>query len=793
MTSRPPRRSGTGTGRGRRIAMIVAGIGLVYVIAVGAVVLLQRPGRVTGQQTSVLFAVGDLGGPQSGPAADLVSMLSQHRMDALLLLGDMAPPDGSQGAWQDGYQPVFGQLDSKVRPTPGEIEYAPPSAAPYFSYFDARTSSFANAPYYAFSLGDWRIYSLNSEIDQSMPGSEMYEWLRNDLTTTQAGCVAAFWHTPVRTAGPGELDAASMGTIQSLLAAMGADIVLTAHDENYQRWAPTDGVTSFVVGTGGAGSQAVTRSSDQLRTNDAPRAGALELDLRSGGADYQFITTDGSIPDSGSIRCHGRPSGELPRPPTPTGLATIPGTKGVKITWTPVTGDPAPIGYLVYRGSDPIGFTEGSAFTDTELPPGASVLYTVRSVASTGARSLPSDPVHSGGSAPGYTDYAWSSPDQNPSAPTEDKPQSKLWFADGSWWGILWGPDPAKSTRSAYFIQRFDLGAQAWVNTGVMVDDRDRSHADVLWDPATKNLYVASTIDSGGIKLFRFSYADGIYALDHGFPVRLTEDGSESVTIAKDSKGVLWVTMTQLPDGSGQCVAGQPCLVRVMHSTTADWVWSAPYEVPVDGAAVNHDDISAVLSFGGRSIGIAWSNQQLGAFLFAIHADGASDRAWTVETVEVAPRGSDDHLNVKADGAGRVYLIGKTSLNDPANASPKSPLMELWVREANGSWRAAPVWAVEDDVTRAQIVVDEGAGRVYAVAAQPGTGGSIYLKSASISDLVFPAGLGTVLLSSSDMNNPTTTKQTVSLSDGILVLAGDTANRTYWHTVITKSLAGAGN
>jgi hypothetical protein len=792
VTLRRASEPGSGRSHRRRIGVLVAVVGVVYGIVVGAFVLIQSQGPAPSNQSAVLFAVGNLGGNGSTQAKDLVGMLSRHRMDALALLGDLAPPDGGPTSWQDGYAPIFGVLDSRARPTPGDMEYTVQDGAAYFAYFGKHSRTFTGAPYYAFTLGDWRIYSLNSQIGEATPGSGMYEWLRHDLSTATSGCVAAFWHDPVRTAGPGDADIGNMSAIESLLAAEGADIVLTAHDENYQRWAPTDGITAFVVGTGGAGLAPVTRPSGDLVVNSASGAGALELDLHAGGADYQYLTAGGSIPDSGSLRCHGRLTAALPRPATPGGLAVTAASKGVSLSWTAVSGDPAPIGYLVYRGSDLVGFTEQPAFTDSSLPSGASVLYTVRAVAATGTRSLPSDPVHSGGTALGFTDYTWATQDQNPASPTADKPQSKLWINDGSWWGILWGNDPAQPSRSSYFIQRFDQADQAWVNTGVAVDERNRSHADALWDAGTKTLYVASTIQSGGAKLYRYSYASGSYTLDDGFPVRLTDDGSESMTIAKDSTGTLWVTMTQLPDGSGACASKQPCVVRVMHSTGADWKWSAPYQLPTPEADVNPDDISAVLSYGGKYIGVVWSNQTLGAFFFATHVDGTGEKAWKTEDIEVAPRGSDDHMNIKADSAGRVYLVGKTSLNDPANASPKLPLMELWVRAPDGTWRSSPIWTVADDVTRPQLIVDEQAGRVYAIAAEPGTGGSIYVKSANIADLVFPPGLGTVLLSTTDMNNPTTTKQTVSLKDGILVLASDTATHTYWHNLITATLMGGG-
>jgi hypothetical protein len=778
--------------RGRRIAVLVAVIGVVYAIAMGAFVLWRAPGVIPNQQSVVLFAVGNLGDAGSAQTGALARLLTQHRMDALALLGDLAPPDGSASAWQASYDPVFGAFDRSVRPTPGAVEYGTKDASGYFSYFSKRSGTFTGAPYYAFTLGSWRIYSLNSQIGQGNPGSDMYEWLRRDLTTTTEPCVAAFWYAPVQTAGPGAADAGQMSHIYTLLAAEGADIVLSGHDENYQRWAPVGGITSFVVGTGGAGLAAPTNKDASLAATSSASAGALELDLHPGSADYQYLNTAGTAVDSGSLRCHGRPTAALPRPAAPTGLKAAPSAKGVGLTWTAATGEPAPIGYLVYRGSDPIGFTVAPSFVDTTLPPGASVLYSVRSVAPSGARSTPSDAAHSGGGVPGYTDYTWALQDANPAAPTQDKPQSKLWYNDGSWWGILYGNDPAQPVRSAFFIQRFDASAQAWINTGVEVDDRNRSHADALWDTPTKTLYVASTIRSGGAKLYRYSYANGAYTLDSGFPVRLTNDGSESMTIAKDSTGTLWVTMTQLADGNGACAPAQPCVVRVMHSTDADWNWTQPYQLPLDGVVVDPDDISAVLSYGGKYVGVAWSNQLRGAFLFATHVDGASDKSWKVETIEVAPRGSDDHLNLKTDSAGNVYLIGKTSLNDPANASPKLPLMVLWVRSANDTWRSSTVWTVADDMTRPQVVVDEQAGRVYAIAAHPAYGGSVYVKSASISDLVFPSGLGTVLLASGEMNNPTTTKQTVSLRQGILVLASDTKTHTYWHNIITPALMGGG-
>ena len=42
-----------------------------------------------------------------------------------------------------------------------------------------------------------------------------------------------------------------MAALWRTLARAGADVVLAGHDHHYERFAPIDGIRSFVVGTGG--------------------------------------------------------------------------------------------------------------------------------------------------------------------------------------------------------------------------------------------------------------------------------------------------------------------------------------------------------------------------------------------------------------------------------------------------------------------------------------------------------------------------------------------------------------
>lgn len=97
--------------------------------------------------------------------------------------------------------------------------------------------------------------------------------------------------------------------------------------------------------------------------------------------------------------------------------------------------------------------------------------------------------------------------------PTSDKPQSKLWWNDGSWWADMW------TTGSGWHIYRLDRGTHTW-DTGTLNDARGNTLADALWDGT--HLYIAShvvgvstnskPVDSVAGQpayLYRYSYAGG--------------------------------------------------------------------------------------------------------------------------------------------------------------------------------------------------------------------------------------------------------------------------------------------
>jgi hypothetical protein len=85
----------------------------------------------------------------------------------------------------------------------------------------------------------------------------------------------------------------------------------------------------------------------------------------------------------------------------------------------------------------------------------------------------------------GYRDLSYGT--TATTTPTGEKPESKLWWNDGFWWGSL-----CSSTDSSYHIFRLDLATQIWVDTGTQLDQRPSSKADTLWDG--QKLYVDGSL-----------------------------------------------------------------------------------------------------------------------------------------------------------------------------------------------------------------------------------------------------------------------------------------------------------
>lgn len=263
---------------------------------------------------AVILAAGDIaycpaGFAQSG-AAQTAAVLRQVPGVPVLTLGDHAYFFGAAFEFSSCFDPTWGVEHARIRPSPGNHDYASGTPADYFAYFGPSAGP-VNRGYYSFDVGDWHIVSLNSNIDAAT-GSVQEQWLRADLAATSRRCKLAYWHHPVFTSSP-RGDNAKMQDIWRTLDQLGASVILNGHEHNYERFArqnadgvanASTGIRQFIVGTGGIGMTAmpIPRANSEVR--EALSFGVLKLTLYSDHYDWDFLpAVSGVVVDSGTATC----------------------------------------------------------------------------------------------------------------------------------------------------------------------------------------------------------------------------------------------------------------------------------------------------------------------------------------------------------------------------------------------------------------------------------------------------------------------------------------------------------
>lgn len=259
----------------------------------------------------LIAAVGDIAGSGSDDNAT-AKIIIEANPGALLTLGDNAYSSGSLTEYQTYYDPILGQLKAITYPTPGNHEYATPNAGGMRTYFGDRWPN----EFYSFDLGSWHLISLDSEVDTSSTSVQV-QWLRNDLAVTNQPCILAYWHSPRFSSGAKHGSDVSVEPLWRALYEAHADVVLSGHEHNYERFGKLDpvgqldpnGIREFVIGTGGYDVrhyrfQSTPVTGSQLRIGPGV-AGAGFFTLHSSGYDWKFqpIPGDSGI-DSGSDTCH---------------------------------------------------------------------------------------------------------------------------------------------------------------------------------------------------------------------------------------------------------------------------------------------------------------------------------------------------------------------------------------------------------------------------------------------------------------------------------------------------------
>ncbi|MFZ6758896.1 metallophosphoesterase family protein [Undibacterium sp. Ji50W] len=275
---------------------------------------LAKPVSVT------VYVAGDIADCRKNPAEESVAArtaeliaagLDKDKTARAITLGDNTYPVGNPSEFTKCYDPTWGRFKDKTLPSPGNHDYSMPKALGYYNYFGELAGPDRRG-YYATRLGKWQVLSLNSNLDQPQMQAQL-NWLKEELANNEQSCTLAFWHHPVYSSG-GHGNNENMLAAWKMLAEAKADIVLTSHDHDYERFAPLDangdrddrqGIRSFVVGTGGAKLTPMFLPKGSTEIRDNSTHGVLKLSLHDKSYEWEFLPVPGeSFTDKGKGSCH---------------------------------------------------------------------------------------------------------------------------------------------------------------------------------------------------------------------------------------------------------------------------------------------------------------------------------------------------------------------------------------------------------------------------------------------------------------------------------------------------------
>jgi hypothetical protein len=289
----------------RTVTLVPSSTNTVTSVPISTSTRTPTPSATAVSGSAVMVGAGDIS-LCSNNNDELTARLLDGIPGTVFTAGDNVYPNGAYTDYVNCYDPTWGRHKARTNPVPGNHEYGTSGAAGYFQYFN-------NVPsYYAYNLGAWRIYALNSEISVSASSAQV-TWLQADLAANPSLCVMAYWHKPRWSSGSTHGNNSPMQTIWQILYDGGAELVINGHEHNYERFAEmngsgsavSQGLREIVVGTGGASLYpfGTALSASQVRNNST--FGVVKLTLTATGYSWQFVPVAGStFADSGSSNCH---------------------------------------------------------------------------------------------------------------------------------------------------------------------------------------------------------------------------------------------------------------------------------------------------------------------------------------------------------------------------------------------------------------------------------------------------------------------------------------------------------
>lgn len=352
----------------------------------GAMLAHNNPNAQVAGVTSdpVLAAVGDIAcGMNSTSAAckqmevsDLI--INKINPSAVLALGDLQYEFGEytnymyQGDPRIGYDASFGRFKDKTYPTIGNHEYGdsvgssnmtpdcdilqagnPSSyACGTFDYFNGKGNLSGQMGergkgYYAVDVGNWRLYSINSNCQRSgapscAAGSPQELWFKADLAAHPNNPKLMILHHPYLSSDTRSFDYyTQLHDIWQDFYQAGGDLALVGHSHFYERFAPMNpdrvpdsekGIRQFIVGTGGRNVYGFGAIKPNSEVRIGSTFGAMKLTLHQTSYEWQFLDLNGQVLDSGTASSHIQASPSPSPVSSPPPCPVLPTNTGVAST-----------------------------------------------------------------------------------------------------------------------------------------------------------------------------------------------------------------------------------------------------------------------------------------------------------------------------------------------------------------------------------------------------------------------------------------------------------------------------
>ncbi|MBX3436330.1 MAG: hypothetical protein KF861_02485 [Planctomycetaceae bacterium] len=340
---------------------------------------------------------------------------------------------------------------------------------------------------------------------------------------------------------------------------------------------------------------------------------------------------------------------------------------------------------------------------------------------------------------------------------TQDKPQSKIWFAHGRWWA--WLPLPNGST----VIERTADGWRELAHLRSILSGLP-GQADV-WCGETFARAVLVGKDRLAVVQIDFDKDRGTYVsgtLRCELEIssqRPAGSRVETATICQDASGRWWIAYDR--DRS----------VHVCWTTdSSGMAWSAPLTL---GENTSSDDICAIFSLPDR-VGVLWSDQVGDAVLFREHRNGALPERWSPTiVVEQGGKNADDHLNGALASDGTLYVATKNSV-DLLN----QPQQVLRIRRPDGTWENHPYANLTPGLapTRPIVILGGATERLFLLHT---CRGFIAIQESDRNELDLAVSAERLLSASQPINNVTGPKAFFPDSGPWIVLASDAEGGVY--------------